>query len=175
MSTQQKTVAGTQINIQELALTAMFIALTYVATAFINIRLPIAANGGLIHLGNVPLFVAAALLGKKSGAAAGAFGMALFDITSGWAAWSPFTFVIVGCIGFVFGKITEKKISFPRLVAAVVAACLIKIVGYYIAEVVIYGNLFSPVSSIPGNVIQITVAGIIAVPVIMSLAKILKK
>ena len=37
-------------QIQELVITAMFIALTYVFTAFANIRLPIAANGGLIHL-----------------------------------------------------------------------------------------------------------------------------
>ena len=35
----------------------MAVALTYVFTAFVNVRLPIAANGGLIHLGNVPLFI----------------------------------------------------------------------------------------------------------------------
>ena len=50
-----------------LVVTAVAIALTYVFTAFINIRLPIAANGGLIHLGNVPLFVFAIIFGKKTG------------------------------------------------------------------------------------------------------------
>ena len=43
-------------SIYLLSITALFVALTYVFTAFVNIRLPIAANGGLIHLGNVPLF-----------------------------------------------------------------------------------------------------------------------
>ena len=44
----------------EITMAALFIALTYVATAFINVRIPfLAANGGLIHLGNIPLFVAA--------------------------------------------------------------------------------------------------------------------
>ena len=42
-------------SVQFLTVTAIFVALTYIFTAFINVRLPIAANGGLIHLGNVPL------------------------------------------------------------------------------------------------------------------------
>ena len=39
-------------KVQFIAVTAMAVALTYVFTAFVNVRLPIAANGGLIHLGN---------------------------------------------------------------------------------------------------------------------------
>ena len=49
-------------------------------TAFVNVRLPIAANGGLIHLGNVPLFIMAILFGKKTGAIASGVGMGLFDV-----------------------------------------------------------------------------------------------
>lgn len=66
-----------------ITITAVFIALTYVFTAFINVRLPIAANGGLIHLGNVPLFIGAILFGRRVGAIAGGVGMALFDLLSG--------------------------------------------------------------------------------------------
>src|SRR6476620_7606029 len=91
-----------------LVLNALFIALTLVATMFINIKLPIMGNGGLIHLGNVPLFIAALVYGKKTGAIAGAFGMGLFDIISGWTLWAPFTFVIVGTMGFLVGLISEK-------------------------------------------------------------------
>ena len=53
-------------SVQFLTVTAIFVALTYIFTAFINVRLPIAANGGLIHLGNVPLFIGAILFGKTS-------------------------------------------------------------------------------------------------------------
>ena len=74
-----------------LVINALFIALTLVATWLINIRLPFMGSGGLIHLGNVPLFVAAMLFGRKTGAIAGAFGMGLFDLMSGWTAWAPFT------------------------------------------------------------------------------------
>ena len=91
-----------------LVINALFIALTLVATMFINIRLPIMGNGGLIHLGNIPLFLAAIIYGRKTGAIAGAFGMGLFDLISGWTAWAPFTFVIVGAMGYVVGLMSEK-------------------------------------------------------------------
>ena len=52
MNTKQAAAAAKSgYSTKELVLDAMFIALTYVFTAFVNVRLPIAANGGLIHLG----------------------------------------------------------------------------------------------------------------------------
>ena len=42
----------TKVNTKDLVETALLIALVYIATRFINIRLPIAASGGLVHLGN---------------------------------------------------------------------------------------------------------------------------
>ena len=74
MSTTSTTAAKAENSIgqvQFLTITALFIALTYVFTAFVNVRLPITANGGLIHLGNVPLFIGAILFGKKTGAGNG--------------------------------------------------------------------------------------------------------
>lgn len=79
--------------ILSMVITAICITLTYIFTAFINIRLPIAANGGLVHLGNVALFISAILFGKKTGALAGGIGMGLFDLLSGWTAWAPFTLI----------------------------------------------------------------------------------
>lgn len=161
------------VNVQEIAIDAVFIALTYVFTAFINIRLPIAANGGLIHLGNIPLLIAAMVFGWRTGMIAGGIGMGLFDIMSGfWASWAPFTIVIVGMMGFAVGKITENKTSKVRYVAAVIIAIIIKVAGYYVAEGIIYGNFIAPVYSIPGNIIQVGVAGIIVLPIIGQLKKI---
>ena len=54
------------MSVKELAITAICIVLVYVFTAVVNVKLPIAAAGGLIHLGNVPLFVAAILFGKRT-------------------------------------------------------------------------------------------------------------
>src|SRR5574344_1653220 len=136
-------------KIKEISIDAVFIALTYVFTAFVNIKLPIAANGGLIHLGNIPLFIAAIVFGWKTGMIAGGIGMAMFDALSGfWMTWAPFTLIIVGLMGFAVGKITQKKNSYTRNIIALIVACIIKVVGYYIAEGIIYGNFIAPVSSI---------------------------
>lgn len=158
-------------SVQFLTITAAFVALTYIFTAFINVKLPIAANGGLIHLGNVPLFIGAILFGKKTGAIAGGIGMGLFDLLSGWTLWAPFTLIIVGIMGFTVGKLTEdpRHQNMKWYVIAIAAACVIKVVGYYIAEVIIYGNPLAPVSSIPGNLVQIGVAAVIVLIVITPL------
>lgn len=156
-----------------LVINALFIALTLVATMFINIKLPIMGNGGLIHLGNVPLFIAALVYGKKTGAIAGAFGMGFFDLISGWAAWAPFTFIIVGTMGFLVGLISEKVPGKRELVntLAIFVALIIKVVGYYFVEVILYGNWIQPIGSIPGNVMQVVIAGIIVVPLAGRLKK----
>lgn len=158
-------------NLKSLVITAVAIALTYVFTAFINIRLPFAPNGGLIHLGNVPLFIFAIIFGKKTGAIAGGIGMGLFDLLSGWTAWAPFTLITVGCMGYVTGMITEKKKSYSWMIVAMLAALLIKIAGYYIAEGIIYGNWIVPLSSIPGNVIQVVTAILLVMIIIEPLRK----
>ena len=170
ISSDTKTAAD-GVTIRFLTVTALFVALTYVFTAFLNLRLPIAANGGLIHLGNVPLFLCAILFGKKSGAIAGGVGMALFDLLSGWTAWAPFTLLIVGLMGFTVGALTEKRHGFRRLLSALVLAAVIKVVGYYLAEVILFGSWLTPVASIPGNLIQVGVPAALVLPIASPLRK----
>lgn len=126
-------------------------------------------------MGNIPLFIAAFVYGRKTGAIAGAFGMGLFDIISGWALWAPFTFVIVGAMGYVAGLMAEKMPGKKVFVysMAVVAALVIKIVGYYFTEVVLYGNWIQPFGSIPGNVMQVVIAGLIVIPLAGRMKKLL--
>ena len=177
---QQKTTTASPAEasgnqIRDLVITAIFIALTYVFTAFVNIRLPIAANGGLVHLGNVPLFIGAIIFGKKTGAICGGIGMGLFDLLSGWTAWAPFTLIIVGIMGFAVGAITEKHKGFAWNALAIAVACVIKIAGYYIAEGIIYGNWIAPAASIPGNLVPIGAAAVIVLIVVGRLQKIAAK
>lgn len=175
MTTFENSTGGVRTSrTSELTIDAIFIALVLVATWLINIRLPLAGAGGLIHLGNVPLLVAAMMYGRKTGAIAGAFGMGLFDIMSGWAAWAPFTFVIVGAMGFVAGWFAEvqpiKNVHINNI-AAVICAMAIKVGGYYIAEGILFGNWIAPAGSIPGNIIQVGAAGVIVLPIIQQLRR----
>ena len=163
--------AGTTMEqVKFLTTTAMGIALVYLFTWLIHVQI-FPGEGGLVHLGNVPLFIFAILFGKKTGAIAGGLGMALFDLTSGWTAWAPFTLIVVDIMGFVVGFITEKKKGFGWYVLAMVVALPIKIVGYYIAEGFLYGNWISPALSIPGNVLQVVAAIVITAIAILPLKK----
>lgn len=160
---------------KDLIETSLLTALVFVSTAFINIKLPILSSGGLVHLGNVVLFATAILFGKKKGAIAGAVGMALFDLSSGWVLWSPFTFIIRGIMGYIVGSITysnnKNGDNFLVNTLAIFISGIWMIIGYYITEIILYGNWISPITSIPGNITQILVGLILGLP----LAKILKK
>ena len=164
-----------KFSTKDLVETALLTTLVFVATAFINIRLPILSSGGLVHLGNVILFAAAILFGKKKGAIAGAVGMAIFDLSSGWALWAPFTLVVRGIMGYIVGTIAysnnKNGDNFLINILAVFVSGIWMIIGYYITEVILYGNLLAPVASIPGNITQLAVGLVLGLP----LAKILKR
>ena len=152
---------------------AMFVALTLTFTAFVNIHIPsLGGAGGLIHLGDVPLLIGAMIYGKRTGAIAGALGMGLFDLLSGWAIWAPCTIITCGMMGFVVGMICEKKEKMVYKVLAVGVALVIKLCGYYVFESVILGNgLAAALKSIPGNVIQVSVAAVIVLMIIKPLER----
>lgn len=154
-----QTTQNTKIATKDLVLTGLLTAIVFSATMFINIRLPISINGGLIHMGNIALFLTAFLFGKKKGAIAGAFGMGLFDILSGWTAWAPFTVVIRGVMGYVIGSIShannKEGVNVLYNIIAIVLGGIWMIGGYYMTEVILYGNWMTPATSIPGNIVQI--------------------
>lgn len=162
---------------KDLTLYGLFIALVYVATRFINIPGP--TPGGLFHLGNVIAFTIAIVFGKKAGAISAAFGMALFDITSSFVVWAPFTFVIRLAMGYVIGSIANKaadgKIkSIIYSFVSILIATVIMIVGYYIAEVILYGNIYAPLQSVYGNLMQCVVGTVLGLPLSISLKAALK-
>lgn len=157
-----------------ITITGLFIALTLVFTACVNVKLPF-GYGGLIHLGNIPLFLAAMLYGKRTGFLAGAFGMALFDIMSSWAVYAPCTFLTCGLMGLTVGLIVEKRKGFVWKILAVAAALVIKLAGYYIFEAVFYHSLLEPLASVPGNLLQVVFAAVPSLILAAPLEKILNR
>lgn len=163
----------------QLVLTAMLVTLVFVSTFFINIKLPIAANGGLVHLGSAMLFIIAIIFGPKKGAIAGAFGMALFDIFSGWTLWAPFSFLARGLQGWIIGKIAwsngRNGQSTLFNVLAIIVSVPFMLLGYYICERVLYNSWIIPFASIPGNLVQNGVGLLVAIPVTIGLKKLVLK
>lgn len=164
-----------QPALKMLVINGLAIALVLVTAMFIHIRIPIAGVGGMIHLGDLPLFIFSLLYGRRTGALAGALGLALFDLFSGWTLWAPFSFVIAGAMGFTVGYFAEKNPQ-SRLAPyafSIFLANLITIGGYYIVEGILYGNWLAPAGSIPVNFLQVTLAAILALPLALRLKKLL--
>ncbi|MGE7185363.1 ECF transporter S component [Peribacillus sp. NPDC006672] len=159
-----------------LIITAMLIALVFLSTFFLNIKLPIAAKGGLVHLGTAMLFIASILFGPKKAALAGAIGMGLFDIVGGWTLWAPITIVARGLQGYIVGKIAWSKGRNGTSIAFNVIATIVSIpfmlAVYYIGEGILYSNWIAPLASIPGDLVQNILGIIVAVPVCVALKKV---
>ncbi len=150
-------------KVKEMVQIALLTALTYIAVSFINIPY---GNGGVIHLGDSMIFVAALLFGRKHAAISGAVGMTMFDLFSPYAIWAPYTFVVKAVMGLIVGSIAYSKgskgESLLKNIAGMLLAGVWMVIGYYAAEVLIYGNMLAPMASVPGNVIQFSAGAAIA-------------
>ena len=70
-------------------------------------------------------------------------------------------------MGFVFAVIVRRRPTILNLIAATVIVLGIKLVGYYLFEVLLTRSVLVPLASIPGNVMQIATGAIIAIPIIL--------
>lgn len=161
-------------KVKDLVITSLFIALVYVFTWIVKIQLPFAPNGGLIHLGNVPFFLAAIFFDKRIGMTAGALGMGLFDLTSGWVMWSPMTVISALIMGYILNEFNYKHLKLKNLLISFVLVAIVKVLVYYIGEIFILSSFVTPLASIPGNIIQIAVSSVIVLVVLKPMERIFK-
>jgi uncharacterized membrane protein len=166
------------VKTKDLIQTAILIALVFIATSIVTVYIPLGAQGGRVHLGNVMVVVSTLLFGTKKGVYASSIGMGLMNALFGLMMWMPFTVIIRGVSTFVMGTIMFKKHNGNNNVINIVAVLigsLINMVGYYIAEAILFGNWFTPVYAIPGEVIQAGIALFIGLPLATTLKKLVNK
>ncbi len=124
------------INIRTFVRISMLTALATVLTLFPQIP----AGNGYVHFGDCVIYLAAIFLGPVPGALVGAIGHGLADIISGFAIFAVPTLIIKGLLGFVIGKLLSgQKLTPYRLASAGIVALLIVTLGYFLAELFLYG------------------------------------
>ena len=172
----------TKVDIRSLAQIAMMAAITFVATY--TIKFP--SLTGYTHIGDSMVFIGAILLGKRKGAVSAAIGMFLADVLSGYLLWSPFTLVIKAIMALIAGSIAfrgdyEGKNTMNNILAFIAGGAW-EIIGYlfagaFVSKLTIAGiktlqdGLIVSLKDVPGNVMQVAVGVVIAVPVILLLQK----
>ena len=157
--------------IHNLVKTALFAAIIFAVTGFLP-RIPIAGGaGGYIHLGDVIIYVAASVLPIPYAYIAGAIGAGLADAMTGFIVWTPATFIIKALMAMMFVSKSDKIIN-ARNMFAVIPAGLICVGGYYLYEVILTFSFTVPLVSIPFNLIQAGLSGVIYIIFAFALDKI---
>lgn len=163
----------------KIILTGLMMAMITVVTMVIPIPIPF-SSGGYVHLGDAVLFLSVLILGWQYGAVAAGVGSALADIFLGAAIWSPWTLVVKGGMAIIMGLfIAKAEKSEGKTILGVpiyqqigmLLAGIFMVVGYYIAEGVIYGNFVAPILSVPWNIAQFIVGLVISTLVASTLYK----
>lgn len=168
----------TQSNLLDLVYVSLMAAMVFIATSVIHIP----SFNGVIHAGDSMVFVAAVVLGKRKGAIASGLGMFLFDVLHGYMTWAPFTLVIKAVMALIaaimWERVDNKK--FWNQIMAFSLSGLWMIGAYFISGAFIKlffsgeGITFVQalvVSSydIMGNILQVLVGILIAVPLLKAL------
>ena len=159
----------------KLTFTAIFAALICVSTFMIKI--PVPATQGYIHFGDIFVMLSGIFCGPGYGLLAAGIGSGLADLFSGYVIYAPVTFAIksVGCIAvsYIFRSLIKRSANTtagsrtnssyqgssetPRnpiavIVISGIAFTAILVGGYYLFEVILYGQ--AALFEIPMNALQ---------------------
>ena len=143
----------------KLVITALFMALTAVATAVIQIPSPMQ---GFVNAGDVIVLMCGWTLGPVYGTIAAGVGSMIVDLATGYAHYAPGTLVIKALCALIaflifraFGSKTEKTgVRIAARVVSGIAAEAVMVLGYFGYASLLLGKGLAAASSIPGNIVQ---------------------
>ena len=142
---------------QRMVLTALFGALTCVATLVIMIPSPL---GGYLNLGDTVVLLGGFLLGGWYGVTAAGVGSMLADFISGYLIYMPATLLIKALMSAIAGVLYQvirrgdrARTGKAALVAGLIAE-LWMVLGYYLFALLFLKEAGAAVLTIPGNLMQ---------------------
>lgn len=150
-------------------LTGLFSAL--IAISITSIHIPTGINGGYIHIGDTFIYLAACFLPMPYAMIAASIGGGLADGLTGALIWVIPTIIIKPLL-VPFFSYNNKKILCKKNLIAVIISGVVGIIGYFLAESIIYGNLVAALATIPFQLIQPIVSGIIFIVIAYAFDKI---
>ncbi|MDF2613707.1 MAG: hypothetical protein K0S71_1493 [Clostridia bacterium] len=132
-------------------MTALFAAIIFVGT---RISIPLGINNRIIHVGDAAIYLAACILPMPYAMISGAIGAGLSDFTTpGCAIWVIPTMIIKPLLVPFFTSQAGKFVSGRNIVATVLAG-ITGLIGYAIAEGIIFGNFIAPIVGLPASSLQ---------------------
>ncbi len=160
------------MQLRKLILTALFTALTFVATFFIKIPTP---TMGYIHPGDAFVLLAGIFLGPLYGGFAAGFGSMLSDLAGGYLLYAPATFIIKAAVAalvqpalFRLKKLSGRQNHLLPVVSGSILSEILMVLGYFVYEIFLLAftasssltnaslssGIAAAASGIPFNIIQ---------------------
>jgi len=137
-------------KLRYLTIAALFAA---TITIFIVVfRVPMGIHGGMIHVGDAIIYLAAVMLPKPYALAAAAIGGGMANVVTGTLIWAPATIIIKPLIAASFTS--NGKMLCARNIVALFIGAAITIVGYYLYAVMVFGSWQAPLPDMLGNLVQ---------------------
>ncbi|MBQ8765950.1 MAG: TIGR04002 family protein [Clostridia bacterium] len=160
-------------SLLKITYTAIFTAIIVLAISVI--KFSTGFGEGYIHLGDSIIYLTACVLPFPYCIIASALGGGLADILSGFAVWSVPTAIIKTLNALPFAIICKKyksnKILCKKTILMTVVSGIITILGYFVAECILYSAASATLSLI-GNWVQAVASGIIFIIMATALDKI---
>ena len=165
------------VTTKKLVLTALFMALTVVATMFIRVPLPL----GYVNLGDAFVLLSVFILGPIYGTIAAGVGSALADLL-GYITYAPGTLIIktvMALVAYLFYKLllkATKKAVFAEIVGGA-AGAVIMAFGYFFYETLFFETAAVAIVNVPWNLIQGAIGVVISTAImrILFATKIINK
>ena len=155
-----------RISPRDIALTAVMIALVAVVTRFLIV--PVGA--GYFNFSDMAVYFVAFTFGPWIGFLAGGIGAAIADLSAGYAAFAPLTFLAHGLQGLAAGYLVRALPgALPtRMIVAAVAGTLVMAGIYFLGEFfganLGWGGPAQAVTELPFNLLQNVVGAAVAIP-----------
>lgn len=158
-----------------IAATGVMLAVVFIMTRSVTFNI---GPGGYIHTGDIAIYVASFLFGPIVGFIAGGAGTALADVSLGYGAWAPGSFVIHGLQALVAGLVAWRRGLIPMIVATIVGGAIV-VVGYFLYQwVMVSAGSLDPdegetafataANYLTANLFQVAVAAVVAVPLVLA-------
>lgn len=155
-------------KLKEITRYAIMIALTTVMTMVVHIPTP--STKGYLNLGDMVVFLAAIMFGRKGGFIVGGFGSGLADMLLGYTHYVPITFIVKGLEGFIAASLLKTNLGKKVPIIPMILGGVWMAFGYYIAEIFMYGAK-AALASVPGNIVQGLFGGVVAAVLGVALKK----
>lgn len=160
-----------ELEIRQIVLTGVMIALVAVFT--LAIRIPFPLTQGYFNLSDVGVYLAAFAFGPWVGLIAGGAGTALADTVGGYLMYAPISLVTRGLQGLIAGAVARRGSSVSRMVIGWALGSCVMVGGYFLSQVFILrmGIAAATAEALAINIPQVLIGGIVAVPLLAALRR----